>query len=98
MMGETEDGYATFALPGSEDGVGGICDDTAMPDAPEAPTHWLTWFAVDDVDASTALVTQLGGQAMMPATDMPVGRASVVAGPQGEFFGLIAVQAPAEAD
>lgn len=98
MMGGSENGYATFSLPGSEDGVGGICDDTAMPDAPEAPTHWLTWFAVDDVDASTALVAELGGQAMMPPMDMPVGRASVVAGPQGEFFGLIALQTPPDED
>jgi len=35
---------------------------------------------------------------MMPPMDMPVGRASVVAGPQGEFFGLIALQAPPDED
>lgn len=95
MAGTEDEGYAVFTLPGSPDGIGGICDDTAMPDAPEAPTHWLTWFAVADVDDSSAQAGALGGQVLMAPFDMPIGRASIVTGIEGEVFGLIAMPPPA---
>lgn len=84
-----DDGYATFTVPGGADVAGGICDDTAMPGAPEVPAHWLTWFAVDDVDATTERATGLGASTLMGPDDSPVGRMVVLAGQQGEVFGLI---------
>lgn len=86
-----DEGYVTFAVPGGEAGVGGIADDTAMPGASEVPPHWLTWFAVADADVSAARVTELGGTIMMPPGDSPIGRLAVVAGREGEVFGIIAV-------
>lgn len=87
-----DEGYVTFALPGGEGPVGGIADDNAMPDAPNVPAHWLTWFAVGDADVSAALAAELGGSVLMPPSDSPIGRMAVVAGREGEAFGLIALQ------
>jgi len=52
---------------------------------------WSVWFAVEDCDASTAKVVELGGSVMMPPNDMDFGRGAVVADPQGAVFGLAAV-------
>ena len=55
----------------------------------DIPTHWLVYFMVDDVDASTKKATSLGGSVRVPAMDIPkVGRFSVVADPQGAVFAL----------
>lgn len=44
---------------------------------------WLPYFYVDDVDAKVAAIVAEGGQSMMPATDLPVGRIALVNDPQG---------------
>jgi predicted enzyme related to lactoylglutathione lyase len=70
-------------------GVGGI---VAMPDGvPVAvPSYWLTYFAVDDCDATVAKVTEMGGLVTLPPIDAEgVGRLAVVADPQGAAFGVI---------
>lgn len=81
--------YSTAALPGTgaDAMVAGVNDLTKMPG--ETPPHWLAWFAVADTDASLAKVTELGGSVMMPVSDSPFGRMAVVAGPEGEAFGII---------
>lgn len=53
------------------------------------PSHWLSYIAVDDVDASTSKAESLGAQVYVPPTDIPnIGRFSVVADPTGAVFGL----------
>lgn len=94
MQGGAEDGYAVFTVPGGTAEAGGICDDSATPDAPEGPAHWLTWFAVEDVDASTDRGNTLGGTTLMDPFDSPVGRMAVLAGREGEAFGIIELAAP----
>ncbi len=94
MQGGEEDGYATFSTPTGGEPVGGIADDTRMPDAGDAPPHWLTWFTVADIAASTAKVAELGGATVSGPTPSPVGQMSIVTGPEGEVFGLIEVAAP----
>ena len=89
-----DEGYVTFAIPGSTDPAGGIADDTRMGVPEDVPPHWLTWFAVADTDTAAATVTSLGGQVIMAPSDSPIGRMAVVTGNQGETFGIIAV-APA---
>lgn len=62
----------------------------AMPGNVPAPSHWLSYFAVTDVDASTAKALSLGGQSYVPPTDIPgTGRFSVVSDTQGAAFALI---------
>lgn len=53
------------------------------------PPHWMSYIAVDDVDASTAKVEQLGGKVCVPPTDIPnVGRFSVITDPAGATISL----------
>jgi predicted enzyme related to lactoylglutathione lyase len=54
-----------------------------------AHPSWIGYVAVDDVDASTDRVKQLGGTVHIPPTDIPnVGRFSMVADPQMTSFSL----------
>ena len=56
----------------------------------QVPPNWMPYFAVADIDASAALAVELGGNTIVPPTDIPeVGRFSVVADPQGAVFGII---------
>ncbi|MEM1316013.1 MAG: VOC family protein, partial [Pseudomonadota bacterium] len=54
------------------------------------PDHWVTYFAVDDVDASVKAVAAAGGQAMGEPFDVEgVGRFVMVKDAKGAFLGLI---------
>lgn len=65
----------------------------AMPATPQmgnVPDHWLTYFAVADVDASTKANEAAGGKTMNGPFDVPeVGRMSIVSDPTGAFIGII---------
>jgi hypothetical protein len=79
--------YTTLLLNGQP--IGGI-----MPMPPgvpaSAPSHWLTYFASADVDATAAKVTGGGGKTMVPPTDIPgMGRFAVFQDPQGAFFAAV---------
>ena len=51
------------------------------------PPNWLVYFMVSDVDATTKKAGSLGGQAIVPPTDIPkTGRFSVIRDPQGAVF------------
>ncbi len=53
------------------------------------PSHWLVYFAVADCDAATKAVADSSGVVRVPPTEIPVGKFSVVADPQGATFSLI---------
>jgi predicted enzyme related to lactoylglutathione lyase len=55
----------------------------------DTPPHWGVCFAVADVDATVAKVTESGGTVHQPPMDIPVGRFAAVADPQGAAFSLI---------
>ncbi len=56
---------------------------------PKIPAHWLVYFDVADVDASTTKARQMGAQVHMPPREMEgVGTWSIVADPQGAVFAL----------
>lgn len=60
------------------------------PEFGEAPSHWMAYVAVDDVDASAKRVEELGGKVCVPPTDIPnVGRFSVINDPTGATLSLI---------
>lgn len=63
----------------------------AMPPGTDhAPSHWLSYFAVEDVDATTTKAQSLGAQTYVPPTDIPgTGRFAVLADGQGAAFALI---------
>ncbi|MBH1935479.1 VOC family protein [Streptomyces sp. AV19] len=58
---------------------------------PEAPPHWLTYFAVDGTDTTVDALVRAGGSVLVPPFDMVAGRIAVVSDPQGGVFGLIEV-------
>ncbi len=52
-----------------------------------APSHWLPYVAVPDVDATVAKAQELGGSVMVPPTDIPeAGRFAVLNDPQSASF------------
>ena len=77
--------YTTF-MSGLERRGGGM----PMPPDAKAPAHWLTYFAVADVDDTAGKAAQLGGSVMMPPMDIPgVARMAVLSDPQGAFFAIV---------
>ncbi len=73
-------GSPVFAGPGGQ---------VAHIQAPEGgPAAWSSFLSVDDVDASTARVVETGGTLLVPPTDLPAGRFSIVTTPSGAAFGL----------
>ena len=86
--------YTLFTVGGT--GVAGAMPTPSqVPD--EVPAFWLSYFTVEDCDASVATVQELGGRAFgAPHTLEGVGRFAVVADPHGATFGVIAGEPPAE--
>jgi uncharacterized protein len=60
----------------------------APPPMAGVPSHWNNHLRVDDVDASTAKAVAQGGKQLVPGTNIPPGRFSVVASPSGATFSL----------
>ena len=61
--------------------LGPIADDQ-----PDTPAHWSVTFAVDDADESARRAEESGGRVLMPPTDMPWVRMTVLSDPQGATF------------
>jgi uncharacterized protein len=74
-------GYATLDLGGSP--VSGVIGAPAG-----APSYWLTYFSVADVDAAEATAARAGAAVLMPAEDTPFGRAGIFTDPFGAVFAL----------
>ena len=54
-----------------------------------APTMWTNYVMVEDIDATVAKSTSLGGKTCMPPMDIPeVGRIAIIMDPQGATIGL----------
>jgi len=72
-----QDGKDVAGLGGQMDGMQG------------APAIWMTYVAVDDVDAITKKVEAAGGTVMLPGMDvMESGRMGVYADPSGAVFSV----------
>jgi uncharacterized protein len=61
--------------------IGPIADDQ-----PDTPAHWSVIFAVDDADATAAKAAELGGEVIVPPSDAPWVRVTVIRDPQGATF------------
>ncbi len=71
--------------------VGGVMKLPEEAEAAGAPPHWLAYVAVEDVDATAARGTELGGGVLMPPQDIEkVGRLAVLSDPQGAVFAVLA--------
>ena len=83
--GQDNTGY--LHIKNGADYIGGI--PPAQYVAPNAPSHWLIYFLVENCDASAAKAKDLGATLHMPpSTIEKVGRMAIVADPQGAVFAL----------
>jgi predicted enzyme related to lactoylglutathione lyase len=55
---------------------------------PGSPPHWLVYFGSDDIDASVAKATELGGTSLAGVMDIGVGKIAPIQDPQGAVFAL----------
>jgi uncharacterized protein len=78
---EDADGYDYTTIKG--DGPGGV-----MP--AEVPSHWRTYFAVENVDATIEKAVAAGASVSTPAMDTPYGRMAGLSDPQGGMFMIMA--------
>lgn len=78
--------YAGVQVDGTV--VGGIGQ---LPEGtpPEAPSLWLTYFQVEDPDATVARARELGATIQQEPRDSPYGQLAVIVGPAGETFAVI---------
>lgn len=59
----------------------------------DAPSHWIAYIAVDNVDAAAEKVVELGGSVCVPPTDIPnTGRFCVINDPTGATISLITLK------
>lgn len=54
-----------------------------------APPHWLNYFGTERVDDAAGRIGELGGQILVPPTEVPGGTILVAQDPQGAVFGLL---------
>lgn len=87
--------YIMFHHDGLDEDTGGA----TAPMMPDAPSHWLDYITVDDVDAARSRVTELGGRALTEPMDIPgVGRFAVAMDPTGGVFALFRGEQPGASD
>ena len=81
-------GTYTLIDAGSGDGPG--CGGGMMSHPmPGVPSHWMSYIAVDDLDATVKKAEELGGKAIVPRTEVPgMGWFSMLQGPTGEHFAV----------
>jgi uncharacterized protein len=79
-------GGGDYTLIKVGEGVGGGLQKNPVPGAPSA---WLTYVLVDDIQASTKKAKALGAQIAMDVTEVPgFGWFSVIQDPTGAHLGL----------
>ncbi len=70
--------------------VAGIVDMSGLEGMDDAPPHWFTYVAVDDLDAALETTETEGGRIMRAPFDVPdVGRIAIVSDASGASVGLI---------
>lgn len=73
-----------------EQPVAGIMGVEQIEADHEIMPHWMTYLAVDDVDAETRKVTGMGGTVVREPFDVPgVGRIAIVADPGKAVVGIM---------
>lgn len=92
VVEETMGGMTMHLLFAGEACVG---DMMAMPEGLQAPSHWLSYVWVQDIDAVVAKAAAKGATLHLPVTTIPeVGRIAVFADPRGAVIGVYATEQP----
>lgn len=77
-------------ISAGDEHIGGMYQLTEECGGADAKSHWMSYVAVDDVDAAAARTAELGGTVCVPPTDIPnVGRFCVITDPTGASISLI---------
>ena len=72
---------------------GGMMEMNAQMVNMHVPPHWLSYFEVENVDASASKAKELGGSLIVPPMDIPsAGRFSVIQDPDGATFAIYNAQ------
>ena len=73
--------------------MGEACAAGEAGGQPQMPPRWMTYVAVDDVDASAAKTKELGGKVLVEPMDIPnVGRFCIINDPAGAAIALITLK------
>ena len=89
-------GWTTSPMEGSEmpylviNNAGRSNGGIRPPMPPGTPPFWMVYFATEDLDATLARVSELGGNVLMGNTDIGIARIAVAQDPQGAVFALYA--------
>jgi uncharacterized protein len=76
----------TYTMIGVGTGTGGGIMKNPMPGA---PSIWLAYVLVDDIEAATKKAEQLGAKVMRPVTEvMGMGWLSIIVDPTGAHLGM----------
>lgn len=79
-------GSMTYTMIKVGDGTGGGMMQNPMPDA---PSMWLSYVDVDDLEGATAKAKKLGATVMKDVTEVPnMGSFSIITDPTGAMLGL----------
>jgi predicted enzyme related to lactoylglutathione lyase len=88
-------GWSTSQMEGSEmpyliiqNSEGASNGGIRPPMPPDTPAFWLVYFAVDDIAAAAAKVSQLGGAVLAEPMDIGIAKIGVFQDPQGAVFAL----------
>ncbi|MFN2484556.1 MAG: VOC family protein [Candidatus Limnocylindria bacterium] len=77
----------------------GVCGMIEMDEnwPQEMPSHWMTYFIVDDADDAAATAQELGGTvSVLPFDAAGVGRITVLNDPHGTAFSVLRPEPPSE--
>jgi predicted enzyme related to lactoylglutathione lyase len=85
-VGSPEQPYTELQVDGHS--IAGATEMNPMV-PPDVPSYWLVYFTVADVDATHRTAVGAGARELLPPTDFPGGRMSIVSDPQGAAFGLM---------
>lgn len=90
---EADGSYTEFQVGGRS--IGGL---TTLPEEQKSmPPNWMPYVAVDDCDACSAKVAELGGKTLVPPTHIPgVGSFSVFMDPAGACLSFIQLDEPSK--
>lgn len=85
--GDTDEFRYSTMVDADGEQLAGVMDASAwLPDG--VPAHWSVYFHTDDIDATVAQVTELGGTIVVPTEDTPYGRLATCTDPTGAIFKL----------
>lgn len=78
--------WGTYTMIGVGDGTGGGLMKNPIPNA---PSSWLSYVLVDDIEAATKKAKSLGATVCKDVTEVPdMGWLSIISDPTGAMLGL----------